>query len=120
MKRILFSWIGQKDLDVNKVKDKPYSEPGPLISTIKAMKFSKAYFLYNYPSEKVKPYLNWLDENKIIEHDDSYADLSSPTAFQEIYPIVDKKLKTSLTVNFLLVKPCCIKHTLKTTHRPLL
>lgn len=99
MKRILFSWLGQKDLDANKGKDKPYYEPGPVISTLNAIKFSKVYFLYNYPVNKVKSYLKWLERLKLQEFSASYANLSSPIAFHEIYPVVDQQLQDIVNEN---------------------
>jgi transcriptional regulator with PAS, ATPase and Fis domain len=95
MKMTLISWIGQHDLDaVTGVT------PGPVFAAIedataKDAPFNRVHLLYNYPSDKVGPYLQWLLPKlpQGTELSSRQIRLSSPTAYAEIYPAVSAELE---------------------------
>ena len=59
MGKVLVSWIGGNDLTASQQKEERPEVYGPLLSTLLADQFSNAYLLYNYPKDKVVPYVEW-------------------------------------------------------------
>lgn len=96
MDRILITWIGSHDLAAVEG-----DSPGPVYAAIQDAKsagrpFKAFYFLYNYSEELIGPYRNWLSEKLPPDAQVSYSaiSLSSPSAYQEIYPAAEKALIT--------------------------
>lgn len=94
MKKILISWVGEKDL---KAVSKDPS--GPVYAAIrdaekKRTGFKAVYLLCNYPVEKSKTYEKWL--KKKLPTDTTFTfttiKLKSPTSYKEIYPAAFKHL----------------------------
>lgn len=88
----LVSWIGGNDLDAANGKS---SKPGAIASTIKAADFSELHLLYNYPEDKVSPYLSWLGDNVGYPFTARFENLNSPIDFHDIY-IAANRLLTDL------------------------
>ena len=108
MERILLSWIGGNDLSAFEKKDAEPSFHGPLLSTLRAEKFDRAYLLYNYEQKRVAPYLDWLVSQTDTIVTSNYCALSSPIHFGEIHDAADQALRlvfdqhTAATVAILL------------------
>lgn len=94
MGKILVSWIGGNDLTAYEKREEQPETRGPVLSTLLADQFSKAYLLYNYPKEKVAPYITWLTKevaSTTIEA--KYRKLSSPIHFGDIHQAADGLLE---------------------------
>ena len=83
----LICWIGGNDLDAVTGK-----EQGPICATLKAELFQSVELLYNYPEEKVKPYLDWLTQHVDTPIHAHPAPLTSPVNFGEIYQQANQHL----------------------------
>ena len=84
---LLICWIGGNDLDAVTGK-----EQGPICATLKAESFQSVELLYNYPEEKVKPYLDWLTRQVDTPIHAHPAPLTSPVNFGEIYQQANQHL----------------------------
>lgn len=94
MDRVLISWLGSHDLAAVNGESL-----GPVFAAIQDAENSghpyKAFhFLYNYSEEEVRPYREWLSAQLPPDSTVSYSavPLSSPSAYKEIYPAVEKIL----------------------------
>ncbi|MDF4657328.1 sigma 54-interacting transcriptional regulator [Vibrio parahaemolyticus] len=97
-RRVLVSWIGDTDLK-STGHDPKINEPiGPIASTLETEAFDAAEFIYNYPDERVLPYLDWLKSQTDVPVNAKFVNLSSPTNFSEIYLQASKHL-SSFDVN---------------------
>ena len=85
--KVLFSWIGQHDLDAES-----RSEDGPVLSCLKNYQFDQVKLLYNYSTEKVKPYLDRLRKEVHLAVDVQPVELTSPVHFGDIYESVTSLL----------------------------
>lgn len=85
---VLVSWIGGNDL-----KAKDGGEPGPILSTLRAVHFDSAELLFSYPADRVEPYLVWLREQIKVPIHAHYEPLSSPVHFGDIYQAASKHLE---------------------------
>ncbi len=88
---ILLSWIGSKDLE----GIKPDSEsPGPIIAAIEERGYSHLRLLSNYPKYDTHEFIQEL-KNRYprIQIDLTPVELSSPTAYGEIYPCIETFLE---------------------------
>ncbi len=101
MERILITWIGSHDLAAVEGVS-----PGPIYAAIQEASsagrpFKAFHFLYNYAEEEVRPYREWLSEKLPPDAQVSYSpiSLSSPSAYQEIYPAAERIL-VSVDQNF--------------------
>ena len=90
-KTILISWIGANDLKACAAEDAKQT-PGPIAATLQAESFDSVELIYNYPEERVRPYLEWLQGRVTVPIKAAYAKLSSPVNFGEIYVEADKHL----------------------------
>ncbi|PVZ64500.1 sigma-54 interaction domain-containing protein [Pelagibaculum spongiae] len=94
MKKLLVSWIGNHDL-----KAIDQSTTGPVLAALEHAKsigrpFDNVYLLCNYPKKDAEKYVSWL--NKKVPQakiEAEHISLSSPTAYEEIYPAALKQLK---------------------------
>lgn len=90
-RNILISWIGANDLE-----SLHSSQDGPIISTLKAYQFNQVHLLYNYPRNRVAPYIdsikNLLDSNKADVSCTQYM-LSSPVDFTDIFQAANSELQ---------------------------
>ena len=93
MEDILVSWVGGNDLQAHPEHPKNHKELGPLLSTLKAYKFSRAYFIYNYPKKEVEPYIDWVRSQAPTEITAKHVKLSSPIDFADIYQAANTILK---------------------------
>jgi len=91
-KEILVSWIGENDLKATGNNDQAREKLGPLAATLKAQNFKTAKLIYNYPEEKVTPYLTWLQGQTNTAIEAQALTLISPVDYEEIYRVVDKYL----------------------------
>jgi transcriptional regulator with PAS, ATPase and Fis domain len=74
--------VGGRDLDAAKSKG---GKPGPILSTLKARPHQQLHLLYNYDSEKVELYRDWLDAQLDIDIHLYPAKLRSPVHYGDIY-----------------------------------
>ena len=86
-KRTLICWIGGKDLSAA-----DSAQDGPILSTLKAVPFDRAVFLYNYPETQVNNYLAWLGKHSPVRVQAIKAELTSPIHFADIYEAADQQL----------------------------
>lgn len=84
---ILFSWIGQHDLDAA-----GKAEQGPVLATLKAGSFQQATLLYNYEREMVSPYLDWLRMQTETPVEAHHICLDSPVHSGQIYEAARRRL----------------------------
>ena len=102
-KTILISWIGANDLKACTAEDANQT-PGPIAATLQAESFDSVELIYNYPEDRVRPYLDWLQRRVTVPIQAAYAELSSPVNFGEIYVEANKHLarlasgKTQITL----------------------
>lgn len=82
---MLVCWIGGNDLNAASTAVPSVEVLGPIASTLKACSFAGVQLLYNYPEDKVQPYLTWLRRQFTIPINAHYVQLSSPVNFGEIY-----------------------------------
>ena len=92
MENILISWIGGNDLQAMQSDKAEATTLGPLLSTLNSVKFSKAYFLYNYPKKDVTQYLNLIKTKTEVQIQATSCRLSSPTEYSEIYKVAESLL----------------------------
>ncbi|GEM_PF-5229734 len=60
--KVLMAWVGQMDL--NSASDKSADGMGPIAQAIQDLDFDKVVLFYNYPTEKVEPFLVWLGSHQ--------------------------------------------------------
>jgi transcriptional regulator with PAS, ATPase and Fis domain len=102
------SWIGANDLKVIEDPQHGDSSQGPVAATLVARSFDSVELLYNYPSERVEPYLKWLQGNYDMPITATSVELTSPINFGEIYERVDahlEALRASTTELSVLLSP---------------
>lgn len=90
MDKILVSWIGGNDLSTHLTGNTQSGLNGPVLSTLLATPFSKAFLLYNYPKDHVAPYIEFLEKavpDTTIQA--VYCKLSSPIHFGDIHQAAD-------------------------------
>jgi len=85
----LVSWIGGNDIDASTGKS---DKPGAIASTVKAETFSELHLLYNYPKDKIAPYLTWLVAQTSSQISSRFEELKSPIDFSDIYLAADRLL----------------------------
>ena len=87
MKKILLSWIGETDLRLFEDKE----DSGPVLGFLEQEvgKSQFCYLLFNYDYKRVRPFLNHLSISfpDLIINPIS-AEVSDPTSYAEIYPLV--------------------------------
>lgn len=85
---MLISWIGGNDL-----KAMEGGEPGPILSTLRAVHFDSVELLCSYPAERARAYIDWLRGHVEVPVQVHHEPLSSPVHFGEIYQAATKHLK---------------------------
>lgn len=91
-KEALICWVGQNDLNASVSEDA--EELGPILSTAKARAHRQLHLVYNYDSNKVKAYRDWLLSKIEIDVHLHEQRLSSPTHYGEIYQAASRVLTT--------------------------
>ncbi|HDM8237077.1 sigma-54 interaction domain-containing protein [Vibrio campbellii] len=91
-KRVLVSWIGETDLKSTGSDSVKGDALGPVAATLQSESFDSAELIYNYPEERVLPYLSWLETQTQIPINAQSVDLSSPVNFGEIYVEANRHL----------------------------
>lgn len=86
-KRTLICWVGGNDLAAA-----DSNHDGPILSTLKAVPFDRAVFLYNYPESQVRGYLAWLGMHADISVEAVKAELTTPIHFADIYEAANQQL----------------------------
>lgn len=84
--RVLFSWIGQNDLNASKAGND--RGDGPLAETLAARTFDEVVLLSNYPKKDTEAYLRWLRKRCAVKPSIDYVKLSTPMHYGEIYDAV--------------------------------
>jgi transcriptional regulator with PAS, ATPase and Fis domain len=99
-KNVLVSWIGATDLDST---ERAGELSGPIASAINAVHFDALELIYNYPDERVAPYMAHLlkDESKCSIYARK-ANVNSPIDYREIYLAADKLLSELETADISL------------------
>lgn len=92
MESILISWVGANDLASIEQSEEGKRSKGPVLSTLKAETFDAAYLLYNYPEERVQPYLDQIASLVPTRIHSVYRSLASPVHFGEIHQAADSTL----------------------------
>lgn len=82
MKRILICWIGNTDLQAAEGRDVGV---GPIAQALDKREFDEVFFITDYETARVEPYINWIQERTPIPYQLFNRQLSSPTHFGEIY-----------------------------------
>lgn len=107
-KHTLVSWIGANDLKVTEDAQHGDSPQGPVAATLAERSFDSVELLYNYPSERVEPYLKWLEGHCDTPITATSVELTSPINFGEIYERVEahlEALRASTTELSVLLSP---------------
>ena len=100
--RVLISWIGGNDLDAA-IKDTDINNAvGPIASVLNEHAFDSIELLYNYPKERVDPYIEWLRQLTNVNIQAHYVALSSPVNFGEIYVHANSHLEKFSTQQYQL------------------
>lgn len=88
MGNILISWIGANDLIAFEQRAEHPEVRGPVLSTLSAERFTRAYLLYNYPKTRVAPYIEWVTgEVPCTTIRAKHCKLSSPVHFGDIHQV---------------------------------
>lgn len=95
MKRILISWIGNKDFESCQLD----GGEGPILAALRNVRPDLVYLLYNQPDDEVSPYVTWLRERTSAAIEPRHFSLSSPTEYAEIYQASETMLHEVWTVN---------------------
>ncbi len=82
MKRILICWIGNTDLQASEGQDVGV---GPIAQALDKREFDEVFFITDYATTRVEPFINWIQERTPTPYQLFYRQLSSPTHFGEIY-----------------------------------
>lgn len=101
----LVSWIGANDLKIIEDAQHADSPQGPVAATLAERSFDSVELLYNYPPERVEPYLKWLKDCCDTPIAATSVELTSPINFGEIYERVDahlQELKSTTELSVLL------------------
>ncbi|MEH6671353.1 sigma-54 interaction domain-containing protein [Halopseudomonas sp.] len=85
---VLVSWVGGNDL-----KAASGGESGPVLSTLRAGRFSRAELLCSYARDEVNSYKDWLSAETDIPFNIYHEPLSSPVNFAEIHQAAAKRLE---------------------------
>ena len=100
MRKILVSWIGDKDLkapELSKSNSPEEIRVGPIVRAIKKFNYDKVFLLEDYThtnrSEAVKNYIKWFVSEVNIEPKVLSVDLDNPTNYQRIHDICCKRLE---------------------------
>ena len=84
--RVLFSWIGQTDLNAS--DPKASGNLGPLAETLAARDFERVVLLSNYSKQETTHYVKWLKSRTSVVPEVHQVTLSSPMNYSEIYQTV--------------------------------
>ena len=84
MARLLFAWLGTRDLDAARAN----REDAPIVAAVRAHRYDQAHLLSNYPADQGRAYATWLTQRTSIPVVVHQAALSGPTAHGEIYEAV--------------------------------
>lgn len=87
-KRVLLSWIGQRDLDAA-----ANDGDGPVLATIRHLLPDQTYLLFNYEPARVEPYLGWLRRKVQGDVVGRHAELRSPVDYADIHRAAEALLK---------------------------
>jgi len=82
--RLLFAWIGKRDLDAVQAD----AQDAPIVAAVRSLDFDEAHLLSNYPARKGAAYAAWLTKlarTRVVIHQ---VELTGPTAYGEIYEAV--------------------------------
>lgn len=90
-KTALICWVGGRDLGAAKGEN---DKLGPILSTLKARPHHQLHLLYNYDSEEVAAYRDWLDAQLDIDIHLYKAKLRSPVHYGDIYEEASCLMKT--------------------------
>lgn len=91
MAKILLSWIGETDLKTYETQQGLGPVDGFL--TDQAQEHDMCYLLFNYPYERVGPYLDHLScSYPELTIQSIVANITNPTAYSEVYPLVQQLL----------------------------
>ena len=94
-KEMLVTWVGGNDLDAPASDGKSL---GPILSTLLARPHRKVGLIYNYPKEKVEPFVDWLKKQvkeglgSDIHIDLHSISLESPVHYGDIYKAANSLL----------------------------
>jgi len=106
--RVLTSWIGGNDLDSLKGDTDIKNISGPIVSVLNKHAFDSIELLYNYPQERVAPYIECLKQLTNANIHAHHIALSSPVNFGEIYEHANnylEKLSTQPNRLSILLSP---------------
>lgn len=90
MKDVLISWIGATDLRV--MQEGAANGAGPVAQAVTEKEYSAIILVSDYPEEKIRPFLNWLQPQSPAEIILHKVALSSPTDFEDIYRAATKNI----------------------------
>jgi transcriptional regulator with PAS, ATPase and Fis domain len=99
MKKILFAWIGKRDLDAAKAKDE--KALGPVAHALRDMEIDEAVLLLSY-REDPEYYKNWLTHQICVKSAiriNPIDDIRDPTDFRSIYECTVKTIQEALGEN---------------------
>jgi transcriptional regulator with PAS, ATPase and Fis domain len=89
-KTALICWVGGRDLDAAKGES---DKLGPILSTLQARPHRQLHLLYNYDTEQVTAYRDWLAAQLDIDIHLYEADLRSPVHYRDIYEEASRLMK---------------------------
>ncbi len=88
------SWIGATDLRAPTETDTVGI--GPIAQALEGRSFDEVYLVSDYPSTRVKPYLEWLETRTTVKVTIIEEKLSGPTNFGEIYEAAVRSCEAAL------------------------
>jgi len=83
VKRILFAWLGNTDLNASAGEEK--AGLGPIGQAVNVRTFDQVVLLSNHPKETASGYERWLRAQKKVPVKIHYENLSRPNDYEEIY-----------------------------------
>lgn len=96
MKKILFAWIGEKDLKA--ARDTSGKSDGPIAQAIRAREVDEAVLLLSYRHEEPECYKKWLTQHISVKSSVriNKIDIKNPTDFRSIYECCVRKVQENL------------------------
>jgi len=92
MKNILISWVGRTDLTA--ATSSTTVGLGPIAQAVKSCSFDRIVLISDYPENDVHSYTRWLQGIKNLPAEVTFATLSSPTHFSDIYQTAVKAIES--------------------------
>lgn len=91
MTNVLFSWVGNSDLEKFEKNDEPTK--GPLALAVLEREFDEVHVASDYTKQRTAPYFTWLRSKSNARIEEEKVDLKNPSDYRSISEYVHRKLE---------------------------